>query len=137
MLQRNPIFRDLDEIMNSKWMPFATTETSFPMDIIERDDEYEVKVVVPGVNKENLTVTIENNSLHIEAISTATKADEGAGTYLLRGLKDFSYKRTIPNISQYGVDEAEISSMYKNCILSIILPKAEEAKPKSITVAVE
>ena len=40
-------------------------------------------------------------------------------------------------LNQYGVDEAEISSMYKNGILSIILPKAEEAKPKSITVAVE
>ena len=48
-----------------------------------------------------------------------------------------SYSKSIPNIRKFGVEEGKISSIYKNGVLSIILPKAEEAKPKTIDIAIE
>ena len=136
MLMNSPFFKGLDDFFDSKWVSFATTDTAFPMDIIERDSEYEVKIAVPGVNRENLDVPINDGNLEINATGGATAVNE-SDTYLLRGLKNFEYKRTIPQIVRYGVLEDKISSVYKDVILSIVLPKAEEVKPKVIPVTVE
>ena len=135
---KSPFFKDIDEFFggNNMWVPFATQETAFPMDIIEREDEFEVKGAVPGVNRENLSVVIENGSLQISASGGATGEDD-SGTYLLRGLKTFEYKRTIPNIGKYGVEQDKIKSTYKDGILTIVLPKSEEVKPKSISVEID
>ena len=57
--------------------------------------------------------------------------------YVLRGLKAYEYKRVIPNIAEYNVVANKIKSVYKDGILSITLPKAEEEKPTTIEVKVE
>ena len=77
MLQRqSPFFKDLNDLFESKWVPFATpAHQTFPMDIIERDDEFEVRVAVPGAKKENLSVTLEKGSLHI-SVSGGEKDDK-------------------------------------------------------------
>ena len=104
------------------------------MDIIERDSEYEVKIAVPGVQRDDLSVTLEKCNLKINASSTINSAEE---TYLLKGLKGFEYNRVIPNIAEYNVKTDKISSVYKDGILSIILPKEEEEKPRLIEVQVD
>jgi len=103
------------------------------MDIIERDDEFEVRVAVPGAKKENLSVTLEKGSLHINV--SGGERDEKEN-YLLKGLKQFDFDRVISNIIDYNVKVSEISSIYKDGILSITLPKEEEEKPLSIDVEV-
>ena len=136
MLSRSPLFADMSDLFGHKWVSFATADATFPMDIIDRDGEYEVKVAVPGVDKENLSVTIEKGNLHIQASSKVVQGTENE-KYVLRGLKSYEYKRVIPNIAEYNVVAEKISSVYKDGILSITLPKAEEEKPKNIEVKVE
>ena len=134
VLRHSPIWKNMDDFFDSKWVPFATADTGFPMDIIERDSEYEVKIAVPGVQKENLSVTLEKGNLKIKA---SVSKDISEDTYLLKGLKGFEYKRIIPNIAEYNVKAENISSIYKDGILSIFLPKEEEEKPRSIEVQVD
>ena len=134
VLRHSPILRNLDDFFDSKWVPFATAETGFPMDIIERDSEYEVKIAVPGVQRDDLSVTLEKGNLKINASSGVGSSEE---KYLLKGLKGFEYKRIIPNIAEYNVKADKISSVYKDGILSIFLPKEEEEQPRSIEVQVE
>ena len=134
VLRHSPIWKNMDDFFDSKWVPFATADTGFPMDIIERDSEYEVKIAVPGVQKENLSVTLEKGNLKINA---SVSKDISEDTYLLKGLKGFEYKRIIPNIAEYNVKAENISSIYKDGILSIFLPKEEEEKPRSIEVQVD
>tara|TARA_R110000744_G_scaffold273606_4_gene386816 strand:- start:1861 stop:2274 length:414 start_codon:yes stop_codon:yes gene_type:complete len=135
MLQRqSPFFRDLNDLFESKWVPFATpAHTPFPMDIIERDDDFEVRIAVPGAKKENLSVTLDKGSLHINV--SGGERDEKEN-YLLKGLKAFDYQRIIPNIIDYNVKVSEISSIYKDGILSITLPKEDEEKPLLIDVEI-
>ena len=134
VLRHSPIWKNMDDFFDSKWVPFATADTGFPMDIIERDSEYEVKIAVPGVHKDNLSVTLEKGNLKINA---SVGKDTSEDTYLLKGLKGFEYNRIIPNIAEYNVKAENISSVYKDGILSIFLPKEEEEKPRSIEVQVE
>jgi len=134
VLRHSPMWRNLDDFFDSKWVPFATADMAFPMDIIERDSEYEVRIAVPGVHRADLSVTLEKGNLHINA---SGGGEDDAETYLLRGLKKFEYKRVIPTISEYNVKSDKITSMYKEGILSIILPKEDEEKPRSIEVQVE
>ena len=133
MLQ--PFFKDFDELFNSNWVNFVTTDKN-PMDIVERDNEYEVKVVVPGVAKDDLSVSIDNGYLEIKATSKV-KTNTEKDVFIIDGIRDMSYSKSIPNIRKFGVEEGKISSTYKNGVLSIILPKAEEAKPKTIDIAIE
>ena len=135
MLQRqSPFFKDLNDLFESKWVPLETpSHQTFTIDIIERDDEFEVRVAVPGAKKENLSVTLEKGSLHINV--SGGERDEKEN-YLLKGLKQFDFDRVISNISEYNVKTSDISSFYKDGILSIILPKEEEEKPLSIDVEI-
>ena len=89
MLSNKPWFQDIDDLFSNKWVSFATADTAFPMDIIERDGEYEVKVAVPGVDKENLSVTIEKGNLHIQASSKVQDKTTETEKYVLRGLKAY------------------------------------------------
>jgi HSP20 family protein len=146
MLMKTPLFRGLDDFFfNSKrddfarryWVPSTTTETTFPMDILERDGEYEVRIAIPGADRDTLSVTVDNGSLHVEASDENEKESAKDTTYVFKGLESFRYKRTIPNISKYGIQQDEITSVYKNGILSVVLPKSEEVKPKIIDVKIE
>ena len=138
MLKHSPWFRDIDDLFGNKWVSFATADTAFPMDIIDRDGEFEVRVAVPGVDREKLSVTMETGNLHIQASSKVVEdRTNNTEKYVLRGLKSFEYKRVIPNIAEYNVVAEKISSVYKDGILSITLPKAAEEKPKTIEVKVE
>ena len=125
VLRHSPILSNINMV---------TADTGFPMDIIERESEYEVRVAVPGVQRDDLSVILEKGNLKISASSTTEDSDE---TFLIRGLKGFEYKRVIPNIAEYNVKPDKISSTYKDGILSIILPKEEEEKPRMIEVQVE
>jgi len=137
MLQHSPWFKDVEDLFGNKWVSFATADTAFPMDIIDRDGEFEVRVAVPGVERENLSVTMNKGNLHIQASSTTDERPNNTEKYVLRGLKSFEYKRIISNIAEYNVVADKIKSVYKNGILSITLPKAEEEIPKTIEVKVE
>jgi len=125
VLRHSPILSNINMVK---------ADTGFPMDIIERDSEYEVRIAVPGVQRDDISVILEKGNLKISATSAKNDSDE---TFIIRGLKDFEYKRVIPNIAEYNVKPDKIASIYKDGILSIILPKEDEEKPRSIEVQVE
>ena len=65
----DPIFGSVADFVGSKWFNFAGNQPdAFPMDIIERSDEYEIRVVVPGANKDGLAVEVEGDVLHINVV---------------------------------------------------------------------
>jgi len=104
------------------------------VDIAEHEDEYSVKVELPGVNKDDVKITIESNILTIRGEKKQEKETKKENYHRVeRNYGLFQRSFTLPTT----VKSDKIDAVYKDGILSIALPKAEEAKPKQIEVKVK
>ena len=119
--------------------PFA--EEAFPLtrwapacDIYETQKEVIVKAELPGLKKEDVNVSIENNLLTIygeRKFEEETKRDNYHRVERTYG--EFMRSFTLPTF----VDFAKIGAEFKDGILMLTLPKREEAKPKQIEVKIK
>jgi len=116
--------RDLPSVFTSN---FNTGITLPKVNIIETADAFIVEMAVPGLKKSDFQVDIDNQVL---SISTETKEENEHkdGNYTRREFGYSSFKRTfsLPE----SVNDDKIDASYKDGILSILLPKKEEAKRK-------
>ncbi|HVO94394.1 MAG TPA: Hsp20/alpha crystallin family protein [Terriglobales bacterium] len=101
-----------------------------PVDIYEDADGLVVKADLPGVAKENLDVRVENNLLTIHGQPSHVVAGEP----IYREYELVSFYRQF-ELSE-RVDQTKISAELKHGVLTLHLPKAEEAKPRKVEVAV-
>ena len=117
--------RDNESGFNS-WSP--------AVDIAERDDQYVVKAELPGVTKEDVKITLENNVLTIHGEKKNEKETKSENFHRVeRSYGSFERSFTLPTT----VKSDKIDAVYKDGVLQITLPKAEEAKPKQIEVKVK
>jgi HSP20 family protein len=115
-----------EETTTSAWTPVV--------DIAERDDAYVVKVELPGVSKDDVRITTQDNILTIRGEKKQEKESKGANYHRIeRAYGSFQRSFTLPGT----VKEDEIDPVFKDGTLAITLPKAEEAKPKTIEVKVK
>ncbi len=104
------------------------------MDVVENDNAYVVKADLPGVRKDDIDITIQENLLTISA-ETKSETEEKQGDRVIRQERHFgSYVRSMRLGSQ--VDESKVTAKYADGTLELTLPKAEEVKPKKISVGV-
>ena len=105
------------------------------MDMKETEDAYTIKLTMPGVDKDNIDISVSEGILTVKG---ETKEDEEQedekATWLVREHKHFTYYRSVRLLSEVQADKAEAE--YKNGVLNLTLPKAEEVKPKSIPVKI-
>jgi len=140
---RNDFATLLDGIFNVDIPKFindlpSNTKHVPPVNILEKEDQFVVEVAVPGVEKGDINIEVNDNLLTIsrEKAETANE-NEGTESTVKFTRKEFSFnsfKRTftLPET----IDTNLISASNTNGILSIVLPKKEEAKAvkKSITI---
>jgi HSP20 family molecular chaperone IbpA len=101
-----------------------------PVDIYETADGLVVKADLPGVAKEGLDVRVENNLLSIRGKANHTAP--GEPIYREYGLVNFFRQFELNE----RVDQLKISAELKHGVLTLNLPKAEEAKPKKVEIKV-
>lgn len=101
-----------------------------PVEVVDKGDSIVVTAELPGVNKDEVDLTVLGDTLTI-AGEKKLPAEEGV-TYIRHERPHGRFRRLID--MPYSTDQGKISATYKNGILTIRLPKAEEAKPKQITV---
>jgi len=125
----NKIFNgDLDSFDRKN---FSETNTTLPsVNIKESVDEYEVEVAVPGFDKSDFNIELDNNLLTISSEKRMSEEERDDEKITRREFSYQSFKRsfTLPEL----VEDEKISAKYENGILSITIPKKEEAKPKPI-----
>jgi|SRR5690349_15060416 len=102
-----------------------------PVDIYETSQGLVVKADLPGVEKENLDLQVENNLLTIRA--KPTEVTPGEPVYREYELVNFFRQFELNE----KVDQTKISAELKHGVLTLQLPKAEEARPRKIEVRVE
>jgi HSP20 family protein len=101
-----------------------------PVDIYESADGLTVVADLPGVQKDDLSIEVEDNILTIQA--RAHHEMEGEPIYREFDLVSFFRQFQLSN----QVDTAKITAAFRNGVLKLTLPKAERAKPKQISVQV-
>ncbi|MGI9861806.1 Hsp20/alpha crystallin family protein [Moorella naiadis] len=105
-----------------------------PIEVYEEKDKYVIKADLPGLNKEDIDVAVSKNVLTIKGERKAEKeCQEKDYYYCERYYGNFLRSISLPG----SVDAAKIVATYKDGILSLELPKAEEEKEKKIDIKVE
>jgi HSP20 family protein len=104
-----------------------------PLDVHEDKDNFVVQVELPGMKKEDIEVSVHEGSLSISGERKSEEKVEEADVY--RSERFFGrFQRSITLPTAVAADK--IKAQYKEGVLTVTLPKAEEAKPKQIDVQV-
>ncbi|GGW65904.1 HSP20 family protein [Winogradskyella epiphytica] len=118
--------RELPSVFTSN---FNTGMSSPKVNIKETEDAFEVEMAVPGLNKSDFKIDLDNDTL---SISTEVKEEKEhtEENYTRREFGYSSFKRvfTLPE----SINEDHINAKYENGILNIHLPKKEEVKQKPV-----
>lgn len=101
------------------------------LDVSETADEYQVKASLPGIEPDDLEITYNNNLLTIKGEMQSEREVEEQ-RYHLRERRSGSFSRSISLPST--VDAEHIQASYTAGVLTLHLPKLEEAKPRRIQV---
>ena len=103
------------------------------LDVFEDKDNLFVKVELPGMKKEQIDISLHDGSLSISGERKGESKHEEAEVY--RAERFYGrFQRTVTLPTAVAADK--VKAQYKDGILTITLPKTEEAKPKHIEVSV-
>ena len=104
------------------------------VDIKETDEDLEVVAEIPGMKKEDIKVSMHEGVLSISGEKKAEEEKEGENWHRIeRSFGSFQRSFYIPR----EVDESKISASYDDGVLSVKLPKREEARRKEIPIQVK
>lgn len=101
------------------------------VDIVERDNEVFVKAELPGVDKNDLELTMTDNTVTIKGSARAEEKQEKEN-YRRCEISQGSFSRTLA--LPCDVNTAKAKARFKNGVLKLTLPKVKKSKHKSIKV---
>jgi HSP20 family protein len=105
-----------------------------PLDVIENTNEYVVKASMPGIDPDQVEITLTDNVLTIRGETKQESESEGEkSNYHLRERRYGTFMRQVS--LPVSVNADQVQADYENGVLTLHLPKAEAAKPKKIQVS--
>ena len=115
------------------WNTPNLSPTSFPrVDILDHDQSIEVQAALPGVKKEDVSVSIHHQTITISTTSKEEKKEEEPGKYFRREISHGQFQRTLALPD--NIDDEQAKASFKDGILTVTIPKTEKSKNKSITI---
>lgn len=119
-------FSSDDESANVQWAP--------RVDVVDLDDKYEFAFELPGMKKEDVKIQVRDNAITISGEKVSEHEKKDRSIHLSeRRFGCFSRTFQLPA----NVKAEEIEATFKDGILKVQLPKAEEEKPKQIDIKAE
>ncbi|CAG7857056.1 hypothetical protein MCAMS1_01767 [biofilm metagenome] len=127
-----------NDFLSHKWpsvfdrnVPVAFDKTFPKVDVIDHDKEIEVQAALPGVKKEDLELTITDQSIHIHATAKKEEKKE-EDRYFRREIMRGEYQRTLA-LPAY-VDSDHAKATFKDGLLKVTIPKTEKSQRKNIAI---
>jgi HSP20 family protein len=109
-----------------RWIP--------AMDLAETQDAYVLRADLPGLSPEDVKIELENRVLTVSGERKAEQRSEESGWMRVeRAFGAFRRSMTVPA----GVDATAITAAFDNGVLTVTVPKPEQAKPHRVEIAVE
>lgn len=136
-VQALPLFpRQINQLFDNTFLPFSfdngllSTAKGPAVTVYETKDEYVFLAELPGWTRDQVSINFENQTLTLAGQRELPNGD-GRQYHRVEGFYgQFTRSFTVPGIVDFGKVEAEM----KNGLLTIHLPKREEAKPRQIEV---
>lgn len=121
---------DLNSLLNRR--EYAQREPSFPLvNAYEASDTITIVAEIPGIQKNDVSIVIENGTLTFSG-KRLNKSSEKNSSPLRNERIAGNFEKSIK--IPIKVDESAVTAHFKDGILTVVLPKAEDAKPKSIQI---
>ena len=113
------------EVSTRTWAP--------PVDIYEDGENLVLKAELPGINPDDVEVRVEDNTLYLKGERKFEKEVKEENYHRVeRAYGNFARTFSLPNT----IDSDKVAANYKDGVLTLTMPKREEAKPKSIKITV-
>lgn len=118
------------------WFDWPDLEAPFrgrtpKVDMLDRDDAIVVRAELPGVDKDGLEVTVDENTVTIRATTRQEKKQEKEN-YYRREMSRGEFRRSLP--LPESVDSEQAKARFKDGILELTLPKVAKTERKTIKV---
>jgi len=104
---------------------------TLPLDISENENEFMVKASLPGVKPEEVQITVQGDTLTIRGESKAEEEKKGEHWHV-RERRCGRFQRSVSLGAPVSADKAQ--AHYEHGVLTLTLPKSEEAKPRQIKI---
>jgi HSP20 family protein len=124
--------RAMDSVMSNDWFGTRTTGSgTFPaVNVFSEGEDYVLVAELPGVRKEDLGVEVRGDTLRIQGKKTIAY-DESASVHRRERLAgQFDRTLTLPT----DIDGAKVTAEYRDGLLTLRLPRAEHAKPRTVAI---
>jgi HSP20 family protein len=106
-----------------RWVP--------AMDLVETDDHFVLRVDLPGLSEEDVSIELEDTALTVSGERKTEHEDRKEGYYRVeRAYGSFSRQLTLPE----GVDPDGIEASFDKGVLEVRIPKPEERKPRKVEI---
>tara|TARA_R110002074_G_scaffold178390_1_gene342063 strand:+ start:1240 stop:1701 length:462 start_codon:yes stop_codon:yes gene_type:complete len=134
-----PFDKIFDSLMAKQFPTFqdevgvSFNQGAYPkVNVYEYDDKVSIVAEIPGLDKKNVSVEVEEDVLIISGDKHGF--DDSGGKCITRELKQSSFKRSF-NLGEY-LDGTNVSAKFKDGMLSIAIPKKEPEQPKKHSIKI-
>jgi HSP20 family protein len=131
--------KDFDRLFREAFTPgfgegeLSTRTWAPPVDIFENESSIVLKAELPGVDPKDVEVRVEDNTLYLKGERKFEKETKEENYHRIeRSYGSFARSFSLPN----SIDAEKVGADYKDGLLTLTLPKREEAKPKAIKINV-
>jgi HSP20 family protein len=125
------MFNDMDQMFNDAWLPVMRQHFAPAVDVYEDKDNVVVEMPLANIDPEKVEITVENNVLTVSGKSEH-KSEVDEKNYYRKEVRTGMFNRSIALPKSVNGEKAEAT--YDKGVLKVVVPKAEEAKPKTIKV---
>jgi HSP20 family protein len=121
-----------DDYRPFRWLAGGPDGPALPLDVTADADRVTIEAALPGINPEDVDITVENGTVTISG-RTASERKAEEGSYVLQEIRRGNFSRTVtlPN----GLEPDKAKATFENGILRLEIPKAEQLKPRQIKIS--
>src|SRR4051794_23156790 len=134
LMRPEPFSREVDRLFDAffradseqgrRWVP--------PVDLVEAENHFVLKVDLPGLSEEDVSIEVQVGNLTISGERSAEHASQERGWYRIeRSFGSFNRSLTLPD----GVDADAITARFDRGVLEVQIPKPEERKPRRVEIS--
>jgi HSP20 family protein len=129
---RLSLFDDMDSLFRTFFDEAPSVRSGVPsVDVREEEGGFVLEAELPGLSEKDIDVKVENRLLTISSKKEDEKEEKRDG-YLMKERRSSSFSRSF--VLPDHVDSEKIEANFKDGLLTLDIPKAEKAKPKTIDV---